>query len=58
MKGVYQFSYKTGKYIGKHIDIESAARVTKTTSGAISACCNGKAKHAGGFIWIRIESCH
>jgi len=55
--GVYQFVYKTGKYVDKHESIRAAERETKTKGSDISACCNGKVKQAGGFIWVRIEDC-
>ena len=54
--GVYQFSYKTGKYIGQHESIREAERATKTKGSDISACCRGKVRQAGGFIWVKVES--
>lgn len=51
--GVYQFSYKTGKYIGEHESMRAAERATKTKASDISACCNGRIRQAGGFIWSR-----
>ena len=53
--GVYQFNFKTGKYVGQHDSIRDAERKTKTKGSDISACCNGKVKQAGGFIWTRVE---
>ena len=53
--GVYQFSFKTGKYITSHVSIRQAERTTKTKGSDISACCNGRVRQAGGFIWIRIS---
>ena len=53
--GVYQFYFKTGKYVGQHESIRQAERDTGVKGSDISACCNGKIRQAGGFIWIRIE---
>ena len=56
MVGVYQYSFKTGKYIDKYESIRSAERATKTKGGDISACCRGKIKQAGGYIWVKMEA--
>lgn len=54
-KGVYQFSYKTNKYIDKYPSIREAERRTKVKGSDISACCKGRIPHAGKFIWVCIE---
>ena len=53
--GVYQFCFKSGKYIGQHESIREAERATKTKGSDISSCCRGKVRQAGGFIWVRKE---
>lgn len=52
MIGVYQFCFKTGKYIGEHISIREAERATGTKGSDISACCRGIIRQAGGFKWM------
>lgn len=54
-KGVYQFSYKTGKFVASHPSIRQAERNTKVKGSDISACCKGRIPHAGKFIWVCIE---
>lgn len=53
--GVYQFNFKTGKYVGQHESIREAERATGVKGSDISASCRGKIKQAGGFIWTRKE---
>lgn len=53
MTGVYQFYHKTGKYVAEFESIKKASKKTGIAPNRISLCCSGKAKHAGGFIWIR-----
>ena len=55
MIGVYQFDFKTNKYIGSHVSIRQAERDTGVKGSDISACCKGNIRQAGGFIWIRKE---
>jgi len=53
MVGVYQFNYKTGKYVNSYESIREAERCTKIKGSDISLCCRGKVRQAGGFIWVR-----
>ncbi len=55
--GVYQFYQKTGKYVNKFDTIKEAADTTGVNANTISLCCNGKATHAGGYIWVK-RSCY
>ena len=54
--GIYQFNFKTGKYVGEHISIRQAERDTGVKGSDISACCKGKIRQAGGFIWVKKEN--
>ena len=52
-KGVYgilQFS-KTGEFIAEYPSTREASRHTGCDNSSISACCRGKQKTCGGFIW-------
>ena len=50
---LFQFDYKTGKYIGKHDCISDASRSTGVHKSDIAYAAKGVKKHAGGFIWVR-----
>ena len=45
-----------GSYIRTWISISEAVRQTGICQSAISQCCNGKYKTAGGFIWRFAEN--
>lgn len=47
---VLQFS-KDGSLIGKYGSQREAQRETGVHSSSVSACCNGKLKTAGGYVW-------
>lgn len=49
-KQVLQFD-KDGNFICSFENIKKASEATGARQGRISACCKGKAKTAGGFIW-------
>lgn len=49
-KKVLQFT-KTGIFIKEYPSIKVAERQTGVNDGSISACCLGKYKSAGGFVW-------
>lgn len=49
-KKVYQYSLD-GKLINEYDSTVQAKEMTDIDCGHISACCNGKRKTAGGFIW-------
>ena len=49
-KQVLQFD-KDGNFICSFENIKKASVATGARQGRISACCKGKAKTAGGFIW-------
>lgn len=51
-KGVYQFDYKTGKFIAEYESIREAERQTGVQNNNICLACKGEKKQAGGFIWI------
>ena len=53
--GVYQFCYKTGKYIDEHISLREAERATGVANNNICLACRGAKRQAGGFIWVRKE---
>lgn len=49
-KGVIQFD-KKGNMINKFESVSDATRKTNINTSNIVACCKGKLKQAGGFIW-------
>ena len=49
-KNIQQFS-KNGDYIESYPSIAEAARQTNINRKSINACCTGKYKSAGGYIW-------
>jgi len=51
MIGVFQFDYKTGKYMDKFISIREAERQTGIKGSDISKCCRGLVRQAGGCRW-------
>lgn len=53
-KPVSQYT-KDGEFIATYPSIMEAERQTGICNGNISACCNGRYKSAGGFIWRRAE---
>ena len=50
-KQVQMFDKKTGELLGTFSSIHEAWRVTGIANPSISACCLGKYKSAGGYIW-------
>lgn len=54
-KIVYQYDFKTRKFISKYDSIAEASKMTNTNRTSISACLSGKAKTANGFIWSYSE---
>lgn len=53
--GVYQFDYKTGKYIAEYPSLREAERITGVKNNNICLACRGDKPQAGGFIWVRKE---
>ena len=49
-KSVLQFS-KSGKFIAEYPSVREAERQTGCYHGSICACCKGKRKSVGGYIW-------
>lgn len=49
-KVVLQFD-KQGNFIAEYPSTAEAARQTGIYQASICACCNGKRKSAGGFVW-------
>lgn len=47
---VYQYNLD-GELVGVYPSMMEAERETKTRSGNISKCCNGKSKTANGYKW-------
>lgn len=47
---VYQFAL-TGELLNEYNSTKEAKEKTGIDNGHISACCNGKRKTAGGFVW-------
>lgn len=47
-KAILQYT-QDGMLLAEFVSIAEAIRITKI--GAISACCNGKYKQAGGYVW-------
>lgn len=54
-KGVYQFSYATGKFVAEHTSLREAERTTGIQNNNICLVCKGEKRQAGGFIWIKKE---
>ena len=50
-KQVQMFDKKTGEVLATFPSTREANRVTGIAQPNISACCNGKLKSAGGYIW-------
>lgn len=48
---VEQYSLK-GEYLATYSAIRLAARKTGIDHATIGRCCNGKIKHAGGYLWV------
>tara|TARA_R110002167_G_scaffold54830_1_gene156157 strand:- start:22 stop:1404 length:1383 start_codon:yes stop_codon:yes gene_type:complete len=53
-RAVNQYT-KTGALVDSHSSVKSASRDTSCNSSGIIACCKGKAKTAGRFLWIYTE---
>jgi len=51
---VYQFNLD-GSFVCEHYSFKEASRQTGAGVGAISNCCSGRAKTAGGFCWSYIR---
>ena len=49
-KAVLQYS-KNGEFVAEFVSVSQAKRETGIPQTNISKCCNGKLKHAGGYIW-------
>lgn len=49
-KPVLQYT-KDGHLVGEYPSQKEASRKTKIKQGLVSACCIGKIKTAGGYIW-------
>ena len=54
IKPVSQYSLE-GKFIKTYPSVREAERQTGINNTSISACCNGKRKTAGGYIWKHEE---
>ena len=50
VNGIIQYS-KDGKFIAEYPSIMEASRQTGCHCQSICACCKGRLKSAGGFIW-------
>lgn len=50
--GVYQFDFKTGKFIAEYGSIREAERQTGVQNNNICLVCRGEKRQAGGFIWM------
>ena len=50
-RGVQMFDKKTGELLTTFPSISEAWRVTRIAQPSISACCKGKLKSAGGYVW-------
>jgi len=48
--GVIQYS-KSGEFIAEYFSLKEASRQTGCNLGHICACCKGKRKSTGGYIW-------
>ena len=51
VNGILQFS-KTGEFIAEYPSTREAERQTGCSHGNICACCKGKLKSTGGYIWM------
>jgi len=49
-KALQQFT-KDGELVEEYVSLMEAGRKTEIARPSISACCSGKRKSAGGFIW-------
>lgn len=54
IKSVSQYSLE-GKFIKTYPSVRKAERQTGINNTSISACCNGKRKTAGGYIWKHVK---
>lgn len=48
---VYQYDINDSSFIMKHKSINAASKYAGIGRSGIGKACNGKYKHAGGFIW-------
>lgn len=48
---VIQYDETGKKKIARFESVSEAARATGTRTGGICACCMGRAKTAGGYVW-------
>ena len=48
---VYQYDFKTHKFISKYNSLTEASICTNTRRTSISACLSGRCKSANGYIW-------
>ena len=48
-RSVYQFDYKTGKFIAEYSSLREAERVTGVKNNNICLVCKGEKKQAGGL---------
>lgn len=53
-KKVYQYT-KDGKFVAEHVSGAEVERIFGITKFHIYACCNGKRKTTGGYVWSRIK---
>lgn len=50
-KQVQMFDKSTGEFLATFPSLHEAERVTGIAQSHISACCHGKRKSAGGYVW-------
>lgn len=55
---IYVYDSKTGEFIQSFDSMAEASRATGILQGNISACCNGRIKTAGGYIWSYTKRDH
>lgn len=56
MVAVYQFDFKTGKFMAEFESVRCAERETGIKGSDISKCYRGLIRHAGKCIWVRKDS--
>lgn len=50
-KTILQINPETNSVVNEFIGMNEASRITKICVSSICACCKGKVKTAGGYIW-------
>lgn len=52
---IYSYDKETGEFIQSFNSMSEASRITGVLQGNISACCNGRIRTAGGYIWSYVK---